>query len=75
MSDETYENPSDQYESDHTVEGHAANEHDEYEGAHHSSDPGRVTSPMQEFSTGKAMTGLVVLAVGLAVIFGLPLVL
>ncbi|ADQ67788.1 CbtA family protein [Halogeometricum borinquense] len=64
MADEKIENPSDQFESDHDQGDH-----------HHESDDGRVTSPMQEFSSGKAMTGLVVLAVGLAVIFGLPLVL
>jgi hypothetical protein len=65
MTDEPMQNPSDQYESD----------HDQYDDAHHSSDPGRVTSPMQEFSTGKAATGFVVLVVGLLVVFGLPFLL
>lgn len=34
---------------------------------------GRVTSPMQEFTTGQVTAGLVVLLVGLAVVFGVPL--
>lgn len=66
------QNPSAQYESDHD---RSENDHDQYPDAHHSSDPGRVTSPMQEFSSGQAMTGLVVLVVGLAIVFGLPLLL
>ncbi|WP_169317798.1 DUF7550 family protein [Haloferax mucosum] len=40
---------------------------------HHADESGRVTSPMQEFSMGQVTTGIVVLAVGLAVTFGLPL--
>ncbi|WP_248896588.1 DUF7550 family protein [Haloplanus halobius] len=36
---------------------------------------GRTTSPMQDFSTGEAGVGFVVLLVGLAVTFGLPLLL
>ena len=63
--DDDYGNPSEEYESD----------HDQYPEAHHSSDPGRVTAPMQQFSSGKAMTGFVVLVVGLAVVFGLPFLL
>ena len=39
----------------------------------HDEETGRVTSPMQEFTTGQAGVGLVVLLVGLAVTFGLPL--
>ena len=35
----------------------------------------RVTSPMQEFGTREVGVGFVVLAVGLAVTFGLPLIL
>ncbi|MFD1634022.1 DUF7550 family protein [Haloplanus ruber] len=41
----------------------------------HDHDDGRVTSPMQEFTTGQAGVGVVVLLVGLAVTFGLPLAL
>jgi hypothetical protein len=41
----------------------------------HSDGEGRVTSPMQEFTTGQAGVGVVVLLVGLAVTFGLPLLL
>lgn len=52
--------------SDH---GHAPADHDEGE------EPGRTTAPMQEFSTGQVTTGFLVLAVGLAVVFGLPLLL
>lgn len=84
MSDETgtnpdddYRNPSEAYESDHDrnpSEEHES-DHDQYAEAHHSSDPGRVTSPMQQFSTGKAAVGFVVLVVGLAVVFGLPFLL
>jgi hypothetical protein len=40
---------------------------------HGSDEDGRVTSPMQEFTMGQVTTGLVVLAVGLAVVFGVPL--
>ncbi|WP_449271645.1 DUF7550 family protein, partial [Haloferax profundi] len=36
---------------------------------------GRVTSPMQEFTMGQVTTGVLVLVVGLAVTFGLPLLL
>lgn len=36
-------------------------------------EPGRVTSPMQAFSMGQVTTGLVVLLVGLAVAYALPL--
>ena len=35
----------------------------------------RITSPMQEFSTGQAVRGVVVFVVGLALTFGLPLLL
>jgi hypothetical protein len=35
-------------------------------------DEGRVTSPMQEFSMGQVTTGFVVLLVGLAVAYGVP---
>ncbi|SFF99913.1 hypothetical protein SAMN04488063_1083 [Halopelagius inordinatus] len=52
--------------SDH---GHAPAEHDEGEQI------GRTTSPMQTFSMGQVTTGLLVLAVGLAVVFGVPLLL
>jgi hypothetical protein len=36
-------------------------------------DDGRVTSPMQEFTTGQVGVGFAVLLVGLAVTFGAPL--
>jgi len=40
----------------------------------HEADPeGRVTSPMQEFTTEQAMKGGAVFVVGLLVAFGLPL--
>jgi hypothetical protein len=41
---------------------------------HAHDDEGRVTSPMQAFSTGQVGVGFVVLLVGIAVTFGLPLV-
>jgi len=40
---------------------------------HEESDPGRVTSPMQAFTTKQATTGGLILLVGLGVVFGLPL--
>ena len=40
---------------------------------HESSEDERVTSPMQEFTMGQVTTGVLVLVVGLAVTFGLPL--
>ncbi|SDZ80737.1 hypothetical protein SAMN04488065_0470 [Haloplanus vescus] len=40
----------------------------------HHEETGRVTSPMQDFTAGQAGVGFVVLLVGLAVTFGLPLV-
>jgi hypothetical protein len=43
---------------------------DHHDGA---DEDGRVTSPMQEFGMSQVTTGLVVLVVGLAVIFGVPL--
>ncbi|WP_144902002.1 DUF7550 family protein [Halobellus captivus] len=33
----------------------------------------RVTSPMQEYGMGRVTTGLIVLAIGLVVVFGIPL--
>ncbi|WP_251343516.1 DUF7550 family protein [Haloplanus halophilus] len=50
------------------MDDHAHEDHDS-----HSDDEGRVTSPMQEFTTGQVGVGFVVLLVGLAVTFGLPL--
>jgi len=41
----------------------------------HESESGRVTSPMQSFTTEQAMTGGAVLVVGLLIAFGLPLLL
>jgi hypothetical protein len=40
---------------------------------HPDDDEGRVTSPMQAFSTGQVGIGFLILLVGLAVTFGLPL--
>ncbi|WP_152040382.1 DUF7550 family protein [Salinigranum salinum] len=50
---------------------HHPGDHDH--GDHESSGDERVTSPMQEFSTSQVGIGLAVLAVGLVVTFGLPL--
>jgi len=52
-------------------DAHADHEHH----PHGDEEPGRVTSPMQEFTTGQVGVGFVVLLVGLAVTFGLPLLL
>ncbi|AFK18761.2 MULTISPECIES: DUF7550 family protein [Haloferax] len=52
---------------------HHAGDHDHDD--HQSGEDGRVTSPMQDFSMGQVTTGVLVLAVGLAVTFGLPLIL
>jgi small-conductance mechanosensitive channel len=35
----------------------------------------RLTSPMQEFTMGQVTTGLVVFIIGIAVVFGVPLLL
>jgi len=43
--------------------------------AHDDDDSGRVTAPMQTFTTQQATTGGLILLVGLAVVFGLPLLL
>ncbi|WP_185903212.1 DUF7550 family protein [Halonotius terrestris] len=40
---------------------------------HEESDAGRVTAPMQAFTTQQATTGGLILLAGLAVVFGLPL--
>jgi hypothetical protein len=53
------------------ADDHADHEHH----PHSDEDEGRVTSPMQEFTTGQVGIGFVVLLVGLAVTFGLPLLL
>jgi hypothetical protein len=39
----------------------------------HGEEDGRVTSPMQEFSSSQVGIGLAVLVVGLVVAFGIPL--
>lgn len=39
----------------------------------HEDEDGRVTSPMQDFSTSQVGVGFAVLAVGLLVTFGIPL--
>ncbi|WP_336021909.1 DUF7550 family protein [Halobellus salinisoli] len=61
--------------SDH--DGHASDDHghDDHGSDEHGSElvDTRVTSPMQEFGMGKVTTGLLILAVGLAIVFGVPL--
>lgn len=44
-------------------------------GDSHETDAGRVTSPMQEFSTTQVGAGVAVLAAGLALTFGLAVLL
>ncbi|MFB6305240.1 MAG: hypothetical protein ABEH47_08740 [Haloferacaceae archaeon] len=51
---------------------HADHDHHPHESE---ADEGRVTSPMQEFDTGQVGVGFAVLLVGLAVTFGVPLLL
>jgi hypothetical protein len=51
------------------ADDHADHEHH----PHGEEEEGRVTSPMQEFTTGQVGIGFVVLLVGLAVVFGVPL--
>ena len=51
------------------ADDHADHEHH----PHGEEEEGRVTSPMQEFTTGQVGIGFAVLLVGLAVTFGLPL--
>ena len=50
-------------------------DHSDHEHHGDEEDDGRVTSPMQDFSTDRVGIGLVVLLVGLAVTVGLPLAL
>jgi hypothetical protein len=54
------------------ADDHADHEHHPHD---EDEDEGRVTSPMQDFTTGQIGIGFVVLLVGLAVTFGLPLLL
>jgi hypothetical protein len=49
--------------------------HADYDHHPHGNAEGRVTSPMQEFTTGQVGVGFAVLLVGLVVTFGLPLLL
>ncbi|WP_156105663.1 DUF7550 family protein [Halobellus rufus] len=62
---------------DHGADGHGADEHghDDHGSDEHGSDlvSTRVTSPMQDFGMSQVTTGLLVLAVGLVVVFGIPL--
>lgn len=44
-------------------------DHDDHD--HEGGDEGRVTSPMQEFSSGQVGVGLLVMIVGLVLTFGL----
>lgn len=48
-------------------------DHDDH--GHDHEKPERVTSPMQSFTTSQVTTGFLVLLVGVAVTFGLPLLL
>jgi hypothetical protein len=48
-------------------------DHSDHDHHPHGDDGGRVTSPMQAFSTAQAGIGFLILLVGLAVTFGLPL--
>jgi len=48
---------------------------DDHDDHGHGSEPERVTSPMQPFTTGQVGIGAGVAAVGLLIAFGLPLVL
>jgi hypothetical protein len=50
-----------------------ADDHADHEHHTHDDDEGRVTSPMQDFTTGQVGIGFVVLLVGLVVTFGVPL--
>ena len=55
---------------DHDDHSHGGDDgHDD----HDSDGEERVTSPMQSFGTSQVTTGIVVLLVGLAVVFGVPL--
>ncbi|WP_380677357.1 DUF7550 family protein [Salinigranum sp. GCM10025319] len=57
--------------ADHAHDDHGGDDHGHGHGG--DEDDGRVTSPMQEFSTSQVGVGLAVLAVGLLVTFGIPL--
>ena len=66
--------------SDHSDEGH--DHGDGEDGAHladhggtREQEAGRVTSPMQRYDSGQVTVGIVVLVIGLAVVFGVPLLL
>jgi hypothetical protein len=50
-------------------DSHHEDDHD------HGESEGRVTSPMQDYSTGQVLRGALVLAVGLALTFGVGLAL
>jgi len=54
---------------------HADDHADHEQHPHGEDEDGRVTSPMQAFTTGQVGIGFAVLLVGLAVTFGLPLLL
>ena len=53
------------------ADDHADHEHHPH--GEEEAEEGRVTSPMQDFTTGQVGIGFVVLLVGLAVTFGVPL--
>lgn len=57
----------------HGDDGHDDHAHDDH--AHGDDEDLRVTSPMQEFTSGQVGVGFAVLLVGLAVTFGIPLLL
>lgn len=53
----------------------AHDDHGHGDHEHHDDEDLRTTSPMQEFTTAQVGFGVVVLLVGLAVTFGVPLLL
>ncbi|SDX58021.1 DUF7550 family protein [Halobellus clavatus] len=59
----------------HSDEAHDHGDGHDHGGHGHGDDDGRVTSPMQDFGMSQVTTGLLVLVVGLAVAFGVPLLL
>ncbi|MFB6282255.1 MAG: hypothetical protein ABEH40_09560 [Haloferacaceae archaeon] len=60
---------------DHGHEGGDDHGHDDHHDHAGDDEDLRVTSPMQEFTTGQVGIGFAVLLVGLAVTFGVPLLL
>ncbi|MFB6303300.1 MAG: hypothetical protein ABEH78_10640 [Haloferacaceae archaeon] len=61
-------------EDDHD-DGHGHEDHGHDDHGHGDDEDHRVTSPMQEFTSSQVGIGFAVLLVGLAVTFGVPLLL